>query len=126
MSGAPQRPGEASRWRERLGWVAALGLAVAVACAGCFMLFALALTARGELEASVLGADWRVWQLPDRDTHGIGLSHTVPYAGDTGQACRATTVWLITWEPRLQVERIEDASCAESSAPRLHARGIRL
>ena len=79
-------------------------LAFVVVCCGCFMLFAFALTARSELQASVLGSDWRVWQLQGEGTNGIGVSQTGASTSGSGQACRTTRVWLITWRPRLQIE----------------------
>ena len=99
------------KWRNRLAWAAPVGLALVVVCSGCFMLFAFAITARGELAASALGSDWRVWQLQEKNTNGLGISQTSGLASQTagpasnaGQTCRRTRVWLITWRPRLQVE----------------------
>jgi len=78
------------------------------------MLFAFALTARGELEASAFGSDWRVWQLQAKGTNGIGLSQTSAYTSDSGRACRARTNWLITWRPAVQIEKIDEISCEAS------------
>lgn len=103
-----------SKWRERLSWLAPIGLAVIVVCSGCFMLFALALTAQGELEVSALGSDWRIWQLQAEGTNGIGIAQTRAYTSDSGQACRATTNWLMTWRPTAQIEKIDVVSCEVS------------
>jgi hypothetical protein len=100
-----------AKWRARLGWIAPLALALLVVCTGCFMMFAFALSAQGELEVSLLGSDWRVWQLIERGTNGVGLSQTHATASEPGRACQATTIWLITWRPRVNIERIEDVSC---------------
>ena len=113
-----------AKWRERLGWLAPVALAAIVVCSGCFMLFAFALTARGELEAAVLGSDWRVWQLQAKGTHGIGVSQTRAYTSDSGRACRATTNWLITWRPLAHIEMIDDISCEESAEGRQVARRL--
>jgi hypothetical protein len=102
-----------------------IALAVLVVCSGCFMFFAFALTARGELEASVLGSDWRVWQLQQKGTNGVGVSQTIARAATSGQPCRETRVWLITWRPALNVESIVDAADCEGrrrTAPVAYAR----
>jgi len=99
---APAQP--ARKWRDRLGWIASCGLAMIVVCTGCFMLFAFALAARGELETAALGSDWRVWQLQDKNTNGIGVSQSSAFTSSMGQTCHATRVWLITWKPQAQIE----------------------
>ncbi len=114
MTEAPQPAKSPPKWRAWLGWLASIGLAVIVVCSGCFMLFALALTAQGELEVSALGSDWRVWPLQAKGTNGIGVAQTYAYTSDAGQACRATTNWLLTWRPALQVEKIDEVSCEAS------------
>ncbi len=68
------------------------------------MLFAFALAARGELEAPILGSDWRVWQLQQKGTNGVGISQSSAFASQSGQHCRYVRVWLISWRPSLQVE----------------------
>ena len=106
------------KWRNRLAWAAPVGLALVVVCSGCFMLFAFAITARGELTASALGSDWRVWQLQEKSTNGLGVSQTSGLASDAGHACRRTRVWLITWRPRLQVETSVYDDCGASDSHR--------
>jgi hypothetical protein len=117
-----------STWRERLGWLAVIALAVLVVCSGCFMFFAFALTARGELEASVLGSDWRVWQLPQKGTSGVGVSQAFARASPSGRQCRETRIWLITWRPRLNIESIADVADCETRLPlrRLLMRDLRI
>lgn len=105
----PSRP--ASKWQNRIKWLAPIALALFVVCSGCFMLFAFALTARTELEAPILGSDWRVWQLRQPGTNGIGVSQSSGFVAEGGQACRRVRVWLITWRPSLQVESSEYDDC---------------
>ena len=84
------------------------------------MLFAFGLTARGELTASALASDWRVWQLREQGTNGIGVSQT--YAADqpAAEACRRTRVWLIVWRPALRIETAEYDDCeARGESPLL-------
>ena len=78
------------------------------------MLFAFAITARGELAASALGSDWRVWQLQEKNTNGLGVSQTSAFASGAGQACRRTRVWLITWRPSVQIETSVYDDCGAS------------
>ncbi|HLF28114.1 MAG TPA: hypothetical protein VJG32_17425 [Anaerolineae bacterium] len=112
-SSAPVKP--PSKWRERLGWAAPVALAAFVVCSGCFMLFALVLTARDELEAPALGSDWRIWQLRERGTNGIGVSQASAFTSATGQACRSMRVWLITWRPAVRIEMSAYEDCARSN-----------
>jgi hypothetical protein len=102
------------KWRNRLGCLAPAALAFIVLCSGCFMLFAFALTARGELDASILGSDWRVWQLQQKDTNGIGISQTHTFTAQSGRLCQHVRVWLISWRPSLQVEASAYDDCHAS------------
>jgi hypothetical protein len=103
-----------SKWRNRLGCLAPIALALIVLCSGCFMLFAFALTARGELDARILGSDWRVWQLQHKDTNGIGISQTHTFTAPSGRPCQHVRVWLFSWRPSLQVEASAYDDCRAS------------
>ena len=100
--------------RDRLGWLALVALAVLVVCSGCFMLFAFALAARTELDVSLLGSDWRVWQLQAQGTNGIGISQAHGFTSDAGQSCRYVRVWLFTWRPAFRVEATAYDDCSVS------------
>ena len=67
-----------SRAKERLKWIAPIGLALLVVCVGCFFFFAIGLTARGELTTSVAGTDFRLWAISQRQQSGVGLQRTYP------------------------------------------------
>jgi len=114
MPETPAAPSPTSKRRERLAWIASIALAVLVVCTGCFMLFAFALTARGELTASLLGSEWRVWQLQQQGTSGIGVSQTGETAATADPPCRHTRVWLIMWQPSLKIEMTEYDECGAS------------
>ncbi|HKZ85966.1 MAG TPA: hypothetical protein VJ793_20215 [Anaerolineae bacterium] len=116
--------GRSARWRERLAWIASIGLASLVVCSGCLMLLAFALTARTELEAPALGSDWRVWQLQERGRNGIGVSQTHAFALPSGAICRYTRTWLISWQPALLIESFAYEDCG--SLGRLRAYALRL
>ncbi len=75
----------ASRVRERLKWIAPIGLALLVVCVGCFFFFAIGLTARGELTTSVAGTDFRLWAISQRQQSGVGLQRTYPVSGKQSQ-----------------------------------------
>jgi hypothetical protein len=106
--------GRPAKWRERLGWLALVALAVAVVCTGCFMLLAFALAAEGELEATALGSDWRMWALYEKGTNGFGVSQTHTQPSRSGEVCRETRIWLITWRPSLKIEPIVDRENCEA------------
>jgi hypothetical protein len=104
-----------SKRRERLAWLAPIALALLVVCSGCFMLFAFALTARAELEVSLLGSEWRVWQLQETGTSGLGVSQASPFS-ESGRDCRYLRVWLIVWRPSLSIENRAYEECDTSRA----------
>ncbi|HET7088735.1 MAG TPA: hypothetical protein VFL17_08810 [Anaerolineae bacterium] len=113
--------GRSARWRERLAWIAPIGLASLVVCSGCLMLLTFALTARTELEAQALGSDWRVWQLQERGRNGIGVSQTHAFAPPSGAICQYTRTWLISWRPALLIESFAYEDCGSSGRLRAHA-----
>jgi hypothetical protein len=78
------------------------------------MILAFVLTANTEIELPLLGSDWRMWQLRFKDTNGVGVSQSHAFTGETGQACRHYAVWLITWRPRLVIERSDYDDCSLS------------
>ena len=81
------------------------------------MLFAFTLTSRGDMNVAFLGSEWRVWQLVQADTNGVGVSQTSAYTLPSGRVCQATTIWLIQWRPAVRVERVDDTTCASSRRP---------
>jgi hypothetical protein len=118
MRDSPRPTQPVSRWRERLGWLVPIALAVITVCAGCFMLFAFALTSRGELQTSALGSDWRVWQLQASGTNGVGISQSTAFTSSAGQSCRHTLTWLITWRPELLIDAHAYDDCGASNVDR--------
>lgn len=102
--------------------MASAGLALLVVCTGCFMLFTFTLAAQGEMEATVLGSDWRVWQLQERGTSGIGISQTSTRATTSSEPCRETRIWLIIWRPALKIESIVDRENCAARSPVLPPR----
>ena len=99
-----------SRARERLKWIAPIGLALLVVCMGCFFFFAIGLTARGELTASVAGTDFRLWAISDRRQSGVGLQRTYPIQRD-GQSCTRVDVTFFFWRPALSIDNVTSDNC---------------
>lgn len=78
------------------------------------MILAFVLTANTEIEIPALGSDWRLWQLQLKDTNGVGASQSNAFTTEAGQACRHFAVWLITWKPKLLIERSDYDDCSVS------------
>ena len=89
------------------------------------MLLAFALTARGEIETAALGSNWRIWQLLEKGTNGIGIEQTSAFTSEAGQTCRRTRVWLITWRPTLRIEPIAYDGCDASAVRRVTVARVR-
>ncbi len=102
--------GTTSRTKERLKWIAPIGLALLVVCMGCFFFFAIGLTARGELTTSVAGTDFRVWPITDRRQSGVGVQRTYPIQKD-GQTCMRADVTFFFWRPALSLENVTSDNC---------------
>ncbi|HZY40740.1 MAG TPA: hypothetical protein VFF59_01940 [Anaerolineae bacterium] len=99
-----------SRARERLKWIAPIGLALLVVCMGCFFFFAIGLTARGEMTTSVGGTDFRVWPISERPKTGVGLQRTYRIQRD-GQTCTRVDVTFFFWRPALSIDNVTSDNC---------------
>jgi hypothetical protein len=100
----------ASRARERLKWIAPIGLALLVVCVGCFFFLAIGLTARGELTTSLAGADFRLWTISERPKTGVGFQRTYPIQRD-GQSCTRVDVTFFFWRPALSIDKVTSDNC---------------
>ncbi len=105
-----ESPRSAARARERLKWIAPIGLALLVVCMGCFFFFAIGLTARGELTTSVAGTDFRLWAISERRQSGVGLQRMYPVQKD-GQACTRADVTFFFWRPALSIDSVTSDNC---------------
>ncbi len=106
----PNSPVSPSRSKDRLKWLASIGLAVFVVCIGCFFFFAIGLTARGELTTSLAGTDFRLWTITDRRQVGVGLQRTYPVQ-QAGQSCTRADVTFFFWRPALSLENVTSDNC---------------
>jgi hypothetical protein len=103
-------PGPSQRPKERLKWLASIGLALSVVCVGCFFFFAIGLTARGELTTSVAGTDFRLWAISQRQQSGVGLQRTYSTQAK-GRACTRTDVTFFFWRPALSINNVTSDNC---------------
>ena len=98
------------KWKERLKWLAPIGLAMLVVCVGCFMCLTVGLVARGELTTSALGTDVRLWSVNEPNQTGVGLqrSYTVQ---NHGQTCVHFDVTFLLWKPKLSIDNLAYDNC---------------
>ena len=103
-------PRPTARRGERLKWLAAVGLAVMVTCMACGTFFGIGLIARGELTASVLGADVRVWAISSRAQSGLGLQRSYAVVRE-GAACTHFEVAFLLWRPTIAIDNVGYDDC---------------
>lgn len=109
MSGV-DTPGVTSRARERLKWLAAIGLAMLVVCMACGTFFGIGLIARGELTVSVLGTDFRAWAISGQAQSGLGLQRSYAVVRE-GTACTHFEVTLLLWKPAIAIDNVGYDDC---------------
>jgi hypothetical protein len=93
-----------------LKWLAAIGLAVMVVCMACGTFFGIGLIIQGELTASLLGADWRVWTISSRAQSGLGLQRSYAVVSE-GAACTHFEVTFLLWKPAIAIENVGYDNC---------------
>lgn len=106
-----EQPPQPTARLERLKWLAAIGLAVLVACSGCGFFFTVGLVARGELTANVLGTDLRLWAIREKRETGLGFDRSF----ETQQAdrvCVQHNVILLLWKPTLSIDNLSYNDCS--------------
>jgi hypothetical protein len=89
--------------RERLKWLGPILLGLMVVCAGCFCFFSIGLVSRGELTASVLGTDFRLWAINDRAQTGVALQRSYGVQ-KTDKVCTHFDVTFVLWKPSLSID----------------------
>ncbi len=107
MSDAPQPP---SRLKERLKWIVSLLLAVSVVCCGCGFFITTGLVARGELTASALGTDFRLWTITSQQQTGVGFQRSYGVQRD-GRACTHFDVTFVLWKPGWAIDNTSYDEC---------------
>jgi hypothetical protein len=96
-------PTNSSRSKERLKWLAPIALGMMVVCLGCFCFFSIGLVSRGELTASALGTDFRLWTINDRAQTGVALQRSYGVQ-QADRACKHFDVTFLLWKPSLSVD----------------------
>ena len=89
--------------KERLKWLVPIFLAMIVVCLGCFCFLSIGLVARGELTASALGTDFRLWAINDRAQTGVALQRSYGVQ-QNNRACVHFDVTFLLWKPSLSID----------------------
>ncbi len=109
MTGTPQ-PSPASQFKERLKWIASILLAASVVCCGCGFFVTTGLVARGELTASFLGTDLRLWRINANQQVGLGLQRSWGVQRDN-RSCIHYDVTFVFWRPGVSIENSAYEDC---------------
>ena len=96
--------------RERLKWLAAIGLAVMLLCMACGTFLGIGLIARGELTTSVLGTDFRVWSVSSRAQSGVGIQRSYAVVRER-TACTHFDVTFLLWTPAIAIDNVGYDDC---------------
>ena len=97
--------------KEMLLWLASLFLASIVVCSGCSFFFTVGLMSRGELTASVLGTDVRLWRIVEKNEVGLGFDRVFEIRqGD--QACMQHYTLILLWKPALAIDNLAYNDCS--------------
>jgi hypothetical protein len=97
--------------KERLLWLASLLLALIVVCSGCGFFFTVGLMSRGELTASVLGTDVRLWRIVEKNEVGLGFDRAFEIRRDDRSCTQHNTI-LLLWKPALAIDNLAYDDCS--------------
>ena len=96
---------------EQLQWLASLLLALLVVCGGCGFFFTVGLMSRGELAASVLGTDLRLWRIAERREIGLGFDRAFEIHG-VDRLCIRHYTTILLWKPGLSIDNLAYDDCS--------------
>ncbi|HZY44116.1 MAG TPA: hypothetical protein VFF70_05125 [Anaerolineae bacterium] len=99
-----------SKRKDRLKWIIPIALAMMVVCVGCFFILAIGLVSRGELTASAVGTDFRLWSINDRTQTGVALQRSYAVQRADKQ-CEQFDVTFLIWKPGLSIENKSYDDC---------------
>ncbi len=74
-----------------------------VVCVGCFFFLVIGLVSRGELTASAVGTDFRLWSINDRTQTGVALQRSYGVQ-QADKACTHFEVTFLLWKPSLSID----------------------
>ena len=97
--------------KEMLLWLASLFLASIVVCSGCSFFFTVGLMSRGELTASVLGTDLRLWRIAERRETGLGFDRAFEVHG-ADRLCTRHYTTILLWKPGLSIDNLAYDDCS--------------
>ncbi len=97
--------------RQKLQWIASLLLALLVMCSGCGFFFTVGLMSRGELTASVLGTNVRLWRIVGKSGTGVGLDRAFEIH-QADRACMQHYTMLVLWRPSLSIDNLAYDDCS--------------
>ena len=106
-----QQPSPRPKRREQLQWLATLLLALLVACSGCGFFFTAGLMSRGELTASVLGANLRLWRIAERRETGLGFDRAFEIRS-ADRSCTQHYTIILLWKPALAIDNLAYDDCS--------------
>jgi hypothetical protein len=97
--------------KEKLLWLASLLLALLVVCSSCGFFLTVGLMSRGELTASVLGADLRLWRIVEKNEIGLGFDRAFEIRRDD-RSCTPHYTLLLLWKPALTIDNLAYDDCS--------------
>ena len=104
-------PSSRVKRKEKLLWLASLFLASIVVCSGCGFFFTIGLMSRGELTASVLGAELRLWRIVEKHEVGLGFDRAFEIRQED-QSCMQHYTAILLWKPALTIDNLAYADCS--------------
>jgi hypothetical protein len=104
-------PSSRVKRKEQLLWLASLFLALLVVCCGCGFFFSVGLMSRGELTANVLGADFRLWRIVEKNEVGLGFDRALESRQDD-RSCTQHYTLIVLWKPALAIDNLAYADCS--------------
>jgi hypothetical protein len=97
--------------KEQLQWLASLLLALLVVCSGCGFFFTVGLMSRGELTASVLGTDLRLWRITAKSEIGLGFDRAFEIRSND-RSCTQHYTTIVLWKPALAIDNLAYDDCS--------------
>ena len=104
------QPSPRAKRKEKLLWLASLLLALLVVCSGCGFFFSVGLMSRGELTASVLGTDLRLWRISEKRETGLGFDRAFEIRRDD-RSCTQHYTTVLLWRPSLSIDNLAYDDC---------------
>jgi len=105
------QPSPRAKRKAQLLWLASLLLALFVVCSGCGFFFTVGLISRGELTASVLGADLRLWRITAKREVGLGFDRAFEFRRDD-RSCTQHYTLILLWKPALAIDNLAYDDCS--------------